>query len=260
MTKEEYNKNPKICKYCGDAILCDESHKVSYIQKREFCNKECYLNYCKTIHKKVGIYQIKNLTNNKKYIGQSVDIEQRWRGHKCELNNNQHWNDHLQKSWNKYGCENFEFSILEECDVSKLDELESQYISLYNTTDSNYGYNIEIGGNAGKRVSDKTRRKISEHHADVSGEKNPFYGKKHTEESINKYLSHSNYINRKVKGENSWTCVITQQIAYEIKKYFADGHKCYRGEIRDVANKYNVNTSLISHIKNGYAWAWLDVS
>lgn len=257
MTKEEYNLNSNICKYCGKEILCDDNHKVSYIRKRKYCNRNCYLNYCKTIHKKIGIYQIKNLANNKTYIGQSVDIEQRWRCHKSDLNNNQHGNEHLQRSWNKYSCEMFEFSILEECDISKLDELENKYIILYNTTDSNFGYNIEIGGNLGKRISEETRRKISENHADISGEKNPFYGKKHTQESINKYLSHPNYINRKVKGEDSCHSVITEKIAYEIKKYFSDGHKCYKGEVKDIASKYGVNPGLVSHIKNGHAWNWL---
>ena len=51
----------------------------------------------------IGIYCIENTINNKKYIGQSVEIENRWSKHRSELNKNKHDNDYLQKSWNKYG-------------------------------------------------------------------------------------------------------------------------------------------------------------
>ena len=50
--------------------------------------------------RQTGIYCIENLINNKKYIGQSVDIINRWRHHKNELNSKVHFNDYLQKSWN----------------------------------------------------------------------------------------------------------------------------------------------------------------
>lgn len=40
----------------------------------------------------VGIYSITNKVNNKIYIGQSVNIYNRWKSHICELNNNHHYN------------------------------------------------------------------------------------------------------------------------------------------------------------------------
>ena len=64
-----------------------------------------------------GIYMIQNKVNGKIYIGQSVNIEDRWGEHKYELNKGYHHNKHLQRSWNKDGQENFEFTIICECEI-----------------------------------------------------------------------------------------------------------------------------------------------
>lgn len=92
----------------------------------------------------IGIYKIKNLLNGNVYIGQSVDIEKRWSTHKAELKNNYHHNIHLQNAWNKYGEENFEFSIVEECNINQLDEREIYWISKFNSYGN--GYNLTSGG------------------------------------------------------------------------------------------------------------------
>lgn len=62
---------------------------------------------------KSGIYMITNLANNKKYIGQSVDVENRIRHHKSSLKHGRHENSHLQNAWNSYGADNFAFECLE---------------------------------------------------------------------------------------------------------------------------------------------------
>lgn len=205
----------------------------------------------------VGIYKITNKLNDKVYIGQSKNIMQRFREHKSALNRNLHKNEHLQLSWNKYGENNFLFEIVKECCANELDYYEKKFINLYKSTDRNYGYNIEFGGNAKKKVSQSTKDKISLHHADVSGENNPMYHKKHSQESINKYLSHPNYVNRKIRGTDHFKCAISEDIARKIKEHFSDGHKVYYGEIRDIANLYNTSKEIVSHIKNGHAWTWL---
>ena len=65
-----------------------------------------------------GIYKITNLINGHIYIGQSINIERRFREHKngSELI--------VDKAIKKYGVENFSFDIIEECSECMLDERE----------------------------------------------------------------------------------------------------------------------------------------
>lgn len=109
-----------------------------------------------------GIYCIENLVNHKKYIGQSIDVYSRWNAHKNALNGNRHRNIYLQRAWNKYGEDNFNFYIIKECSSDIIDELEKHYISMFNSTYNQYGYNIESGGNANKQIPIETREKMSE--------------------------------------------------------------------------------------------------
>ena len=110
--------------------------------------------------KKIGIYCIENLINYKKYFGQSIDIDGRLSKHKSKLKHNVHENEHLQSAYNKYKLDNFKFYIVEECELCELDEREKYYISLYQTDNREYGYNIEPGGNKNKQLSDETKEKL----------------------------------------------------------------------------------------------------
>ena len=107
----------------------------------------------------IGIYKIQNKVTDKIYIGKSVNIEKRWIQHRCHLNNNVHANDYLQKAWNKYGENGFNFSVLCECEESVLDEKEIYYINLYKATDRSYGYNLREGGDGGA-MSQETIEKL----------------------------------------------------------------------------------------------------
>ena len=93
-----------------------------------------------------GIYLITNLVNNKKYVGQSRFMWQRWRKHKSEANNNNPLP--LYCAIRKYGIDNFKFEILEECAPDQLNDRESYYIFNYNSFVPN-GYNIRVPAEEG---------------------------------------------------------------------------------------------------------------
>lgn len=147
-----------------------------------------------------GIYKIVNDVNGKIYIGQSININARWKDHVNSLRRGVSRCTLLQRAWNKYGEEHFYFEILELCSEDMLDAVEIKYINLYNSCNVNVGYNIESGGNQQKHLADETKRKIGDanrgrRHSDESkkkmsesraGEKNGMYGKSHSEESKKK--------------------------------------------------------------------------
>jgi group I intron endonuclease len=89
----------------------------------------------------VGIYCIENIYTHRKYIGQSKNIENRWNGHISSIQNGL-CGSLLQKDFRDYGINSFEFYVLERCGDAELEELEHRYISMYNTTNQEFGYNF----------------------------------------------------------------------------------------------------------------------
>lgn len=100
-----------------------------------------------------GIYLIKNIVNNKIYIGQSTDIRRRWLEHlrsgqpeKYGVKSERDCNAPIHKAIQKYGVEKFLITILEECPREQLNEKEKIWISKLQSNVKTIGYNIGNGG------------------------------------------------------------------------------------------------------------------
>lgn len=91
-----------------------------------------------------GIYKITNLENQKIYIGQSVNLQDRLTTHiKCGIGIDAP-NNKMYQDMKTIGVENFSFEILEKCQSSQLNEKEKYWISFYHGQD--FGYNSTKGG------------------------------------------------------------------------------------------------------------------
>lgn len=95
-----------------------------------------------------GIYSYRNKINNKRYIGQATDLARRKKEHFSRAfhqnEGNTEYNSAIHKAFRKYGYENFEFTILEECLIAELDVREKYWIQYYDS--KNRGYNCNDGG------------------------------------------------------------------------------------------------------------------
>jgi group I intron endonuclease len=106
----------------------------------------------------IGIYCIENTASGRKYVGQSVEVEKRFRNHKSELKGNRHRNVHLQRAWNKYGEASFRMFALCECAEADLDQREVYYMQEFASRGELY--NLKDGG-ANGRHSEESKRKTS---------------------------------------------------------------------------------------------------
>jgi len=107
-----------------------------------------------------GVYAITNLSNGHRYIGSSIDIYRRWGQHRRQLRKGTHSNQILQRAWDKYSEDTFEFSILIVC--SEHDTLLNEQRFLDTVKPE---YNIAVCAEApsrGLHFSEEHRRKIGE--------------------------------------------------------------------------------------------------
>ena len=111
-----------------------------------------------------GIYQIRNVLTNEKYIGSAKDFRIRENAHYSLLERNKHHSVHLQNAYNKYGKENFVFEILEFIsNPINLVKYEQLYLNEYKPE-----YNIctIAGSRLGTAHSENTKSQISKSRID----------------------------------------------------------------------------------------------
>lgn len=95
------------------------------------------------------IYKITNKINNKIYIGQTVQSpNRRLQKH---ISDSKKIDTHLYRAFNKYGIDNFQLDIIEECKDSELDQQEKYWIKYFDSY--NNGYNETLGGYGGTKIN-----------------------------------------------------------------------------------------------------------
>jgi group I intron endonuclease len=113
-----------------------------------------------------GIYVITNLKNGMKYVGRSVNCNQRWILHKYEARSKRRKFQALHQAISDYGVENFKFEILKELSEEFLADAERETMRSLNTKWP-YGYNVgsEYGGSsegAYKREANLKNRRVKD--------------------------------------------------------------------------------------------------
>lgn len=188
----------------------------------------------------MGIYYIKNTKNNKQYIGSSKNIENRFQTHKYNLNKNKHGNIILQRAWNKYGKDSFEFGILEIIsNINNLLKIEQKYLdklpNLYNIADAGGGDTLSKHPERNKIIS-KIKKTLIEKNSKLTKEerkekwskpgiKNGMFGRTHTDE-VKKKLSEIGKKRGKGKNHPCYGMKMTK----EQKKKMSDFAKTRTGE------------------------------
>lgn len=211
------------------------------------------------------IYKIKNTINGKLYVGCTITSlkkrfeEHVWRCLKTDINTK------FCNSVKKYGVENFQIELLEECNTLNIYEREKHYINEFDTYKE--GLNSTYGGEGclGYKHSKEIREKISEALKKGNSHKGKtyedLYGDKAKEEKERRKHSVKNGWDNmsdeeKEKRTNKTTQTIRNKSKYgveiirEIKKEFKEGTS-----INDVNKKYpEFNKQYLYSIKNNRRW------
>lgn len=122
------------------------------------------------MNKTPGIYCITNTTNNKVYVGSTVNLHRRCVAHLRLLRANKHHSPKLQAAWNKYGELNFTFKVLVECEKENLILLEQSFMDKFDSATNGYNVCMIAGCNPAKlsniphlsrKHSEETKAKMS---------------------------------------------------------------------------------------------------
>ena len=172
----------------------------------------------------IGIYKITNKLSGKTYIGQSNDIERRFKEHKCKKD------IPVEIAIQKYGAENFIFEVLEECSIDELDEKEKYYINLYNTYRGN-GYNCNEGGGCSNYENNGRTKLTNEDVYDIREAYNKHLRRKDVYENYKDRIAFGAFA--RIWDGSTWKGIHFDVYTPENKEYYK--HQATNGESSDRA-------------------------
>ena len=194
-----------------------------------------------------AIYGIKNTVSGKMYVGKTTNVKRRFTRHKTLLKNNKHWNQHLQRSYNKNGINCFEYVILEMCEERELAETEQKWIDAYKPNIFNQELFVADKKNNknsfyGKKHTVETKEKMSQAKKGLyEGCKNPNYGK-----------IWSNEKRQKMCGSKNHQSKLNEEQVRNIILLLKEGLKH-----QVIAEKYNISRTVVTRINSGARWSHL---
>lgn len=109
-----------------------------------------------------GIYSITCLPTGRCYIGSAKNIQKRWHIHRCQLRSGKHHSSRLQATWSKHGEDRFAFAVLFICSTNDLLFYEQRAIARFKAYESGLNGLPNAGSRIGCRLSELTRKKISD--------------------------------------------------------------------------------------------------
>jgi len=187
------------------------------------------------------IYLITNKINDKKYVGQTENVERRWKEH-CRKD------QVISSAIKKYGKENFTCEVLEILyDLEEANEAEIFRIRYHHSHVSENGYNVSLGGK-NAIVSEETSKKISD---SKKGKSNGHEGMKYSEEWVNKIKlanSGKKYPGRKNSGQ------FKNKLDLDKVNKIRELHKLNGYSHKKLSEIYNISQSLVSLILNNKRW------
>lgn len=149
----------------------------------------------------IGIYKIVNNATGLCYVGQSQDVKKRIKEHFRLLRWNRHVNSKLQNAYNKYGHENFSWSLEAVCEsLEDLDKIEEAFLKGEATfIEPNY-FNISSFAKApmrGNSHSEEVRARIKAgRRATTFDYKSEEHRKKLSTISLERRLSDKSYVDK----------------------------------------------------------------
>jgi group I intron endonuclease len=160
----------------------------------------------------IGIYKITNKKTGKVYIGQSDNVERRLSEHKQKRTQT------IDNYINVLGVENFDFEILEECNLEDLELKEREYIKEYNSQIE--GYNIQEGGFNNSQGEGNGRALLKE--ADIVFIRTAYKNHESQKEIFEKYFSGKITKNnfQSIWQGRTWVNIMPEVYTEENKKYY----------------------------------------
>ena len=175
----------------------------------------------------IGIYKITNLVDGNAYIGQSIQIEERFKEHRNPSNWNREVNKKLYKAFADFGLNNFSFEILEECNKEELNEKEKYWIKYYNTYPNQY--NMTAGGQFNAGDSHPSHKLTEKDVIDIRTRYNNLERRKEVYELYKERIGESGF--SKIWKGDSWKNIMPEVYTEQNKAY----------HLHDTANKGSNN-------------------